>query len=186
MKAVIQPTPPPKRSEHQDTPLAPEPAALKRQRGRQIKNAEFYRRHFPDWPYHRLQCQVVEWVEDNLPHLSHLLIAFTGLEKAPARYYQRNGKTHRQAPTVPLLQAEGVRYGVPPLLLAVPRGGYHGLWLGWLKKPRDNRTKVNDMPQPHERPHADALRTQNYCVFYVTDLDSATKLINQYLSLLTL
>lgn len=65
---------------------------------------------------HDLQVQCVRWFRYVCPQYKELLFAIP------------NGG-QRNAVVAAKLKAEGVQAGVPDLFLAVPKKGYHGLWI---------------------------------------------------------
>lgn len=81
----------------------------------------------------------------------------------------------RSARTAARLKAEGVRAGVPDILVDVARGGYHGLRIE-LKRP--GRHKV----RPAQREWIELLREHGYRAEVVVGWDAARELIVEYLS----
>lgn len=80
--------------------------------------------------------------------------------------------------TAKLLQAEGVRAGVPDLMLAVPRGGKSGLFIE-MKRAKKSLSKVSDAQKDwHKR-----LTFAGYAVAVCYGADEAIKTIKAYLNL---
>lgn len=75
---------------------------------------------------------------------------------------------------VSILKGEGVRAGVPDLFLAVPCGGYHGLFLEL--KTEDGRISKEQLEM-----HA-ILAKQNYFVAVPRSVGEAFEVIQKYLS----
>ncbi len=73
------------------------------------------------------------------------------------------------------LKREGFLSGVPDLLVAVPRGSWHGLWLEM------KRTKGGKVSPEQEAMHA-ALRSQSYLVAVCAGADAAQLSTEMYLT----
>lgn len=90
------------------------------------------RRH-PGEPEHELQVACVSEFRLRHPELADLLIAIP------------NGG-HRNVVTASKLKAEGVVSGVPDLMLCVPRGKYHGMFIemknGHKNQPSENQKRM--------------------------------------------
>lgn len=69
----------------------------------------------------------------------------------------------------------GVRSGVPDLFLAIPRGGYHGLWIE-LKRTRGG------IISPEQIDFITLLKQQHYAAYVCKGHDSAIDLIKTYLT----
>lgn len=68
------------------------------------------------------QAAVVSWFDLQYPKLSlHLFAVPNGAWLA--------GSSRQRAALVNKMKKEGMRSGVPDLVLAIPRGGYHGLFI---------------------------------------------------------
>ena len=93
---------------------------------------------------HQEQARLVKWVDEvaleQYPELAWLFAVPNG--------------GRRDAVTGAKLKAEGVKPGVPDLVLPVPRGGYHGLWIEM--KTEDGRMT------PEQKEWQGFLRAQGY------------------------
>ena len=69
----------------------------------------------------------------------------------------------------------GLRAGVPDLLLAVPRGVYHGLFIE-MKRPKGSRTS------PEQRAFIEALNAQGFKAVVCKGADAAITVLKDYLS----
>ena len=74
------------------------------------------------------------------------------------------------------LRSEGVRAGVPDLLLPVARGGSHGLWIE-MKRRQGARTS------PEQREWIARLAGQGYATAVCRGWDQARETINRYLNM---
>lgn len=68
----------------------------------------------------------------------------------------------------------GVRSGVPDLLLCLPRGRYHGLWIE-LKRVKGG------VVSPEQVEFTQHLKSMSYAAFVCRGHDSAERLISQYI-----
>lgn len=73
------------------------------------------------------------------------------------------------------LKAQGVRPGVPDLLLPVPRGGRHGLWIE-MKAPKGGRVSVE------QKRWLESLAKQGYAACVCAGWESARDVILEYLN----
>ena len=72
-----------------------------------------------------------------------------------------------------ILKAEGTRPGVPDLLLAVPHGPSHGLFV--------EMKAIGGKAEPHQRDYHALLRAQCYAVKVCQGFDDASRTIEAYL-----
>ena len=80
---------------------------------------------------------------------------------------------HRNKVAAKRLKDEGVRSGVPDLMLPVPRGGYHGLFI---------ELKVGtNAPSTSQGAWAEVLMGQGYLVLTCYGAQAATDAIQRYL-----
>ncbi len=120
---------------------------------------------FPIPTEHEEQAALIEWWhlasrKHEIPE--HLLFAIP------------NGGM-RQKATAALLKSEGVRAGAPDLMLAVPRGGYHGLFIE-LKRIRNGRVT------PDQREFLTDLQKREYCVRVAKGFNDAKTIIEDYIT----
>jgi hypothetical protein len=73
------------------------------------------------------------------------------------------------------LKAEGLRAGVPDLVLPVPIGGYHGAYI-------EMKRVKGGVVSPKQQGWHEALRDQGYYVAVARGAEEAQRLILQYLS----
>lgn len=71
------------------------------------------------------------------------------------------------------LKAEGVKAGVPDIVLPVPRGGFHGLFVE-MKRP-------GNPPSKEQKEWLAALKGQGYCTAVCLGFDHAQAVIMRYL-----
>jgi hypothetical protein len=109
---------------------------------------------------HNHQRLIVAWFRDRYPALEDLFFAIPN-----------GGK--RSAATAARLKAEGVKAGVPDLLLAVPMSGRHGLWI-------EMKALTGSARKTQREIHA-ALREQGYSVGVAKGYEEAKALILTYL-----
>lgn len=81
----------------------------------------------------------------------------------------------RDRATAARLKAEGVKPGVPDIVLPVPRGGYHGLWI---------ELKVDGgKPSPEQLEWQKFLRGEGHCAEICYGWNAARQIIEKYLEL---
>jgi hypothetical protein len=83
----------------------------------------------------------------------------------------------RDASVAAALKAEGVKAGVPDIMLPVARGGYHGLFVEMKRAygvPSDNK--------PHQRDRQRRLADQGYCVAVCYGWTEARGIIELYIT----
>ena len=112
---------------------------------------------------HNLQVGCVRWFRLQYPKLAPLMFAIP------------NGGW-RNATVAAKLKAEGVRAGVPDLMLACPAGQYHGLFIE-MKNGKQGRVS-DSQEQMHE-----VLRGQFYRVEVVRTAEEFVRTVQDYLRL---
>lgn len=80
----------------------------------------------------------------------------------------------RSAIAAARFKAEGVKAGVPDIVLPVPRCGYHGLFIE-LKRQSGGKVSV------YQKAYLDALRAQGYCAEVCKGFHAAADLIERYM-----
>lgn len=110
---------------------------------------------------HHAQRLTVAWFRATYPDLEPLLFAIP------------NGGARHPA-TARRLNEEGVRAGVPDLLLALPRGPWHGLWL-------ELKAAQRGTVRPAQKAMHAALRGQSYRVEVPRGYEAAKAAITAYL-----
>lgn len=81
----------------------------------------------------------------------------------------------RDRVTAARLKAEGVKAGVPDIVLPVPRGSYHGLWI---------ELKSDDgKPSKDQREWLEYLNAEGYCALLCYGWQTAREEIELYLKL---
>ena len=125
---------------------------------------------------HQEQVTVMQWA-----HAMYLIfpeaclmfaIANGGLR--PQRLTEKKGELRQYSPEGKKLRAEGVKAGVPDLLLPVARHGYHGLFI---------EMKRQGGSMSHEQASwFGFLTAQGYAVCVCRGADAAIKTISEYLS----
>ena len=110
---------------------------------------------------HDLQVGCVRWFRYEFTAFAPLLFA---IPNGGRRDYVAAAK----------LKAEGVVPGVPDLLLAVPRGGYHALWIEM------KNGKAGELSPAQKEMHVN-LRTQGYRVEVCRTFDAFVTIIRDYL-----
>lgn len=88
-------------------------------------------------------------------------------------FHPPNGGLRTQR-TAAKLRRQGVKPGVPDVVLPVPRHGFHGLFLE-LKRPGPHSTS------PAQRAYVQALNEQGYLALVVVGWEAARDLITRYL-----
>lgn len=110
---------------------------------------------------HEEQKAVIQWCEmqkNIYPHVDRIFAIPNG--------------GHRHKAVAGKMKAEGVKAGVPDLMLPVARGGYHGLFI----EMKFGRNK----PTESQRDWLDFLATQGYCIATCWDRDDAIETLIDY------
>jgi hypothetical protein len=126
---------------------------------------------------HEEQAVVIQWanlMSGQYPELG-LLFAIPNGAKLPFFKTQgRNGKTYRWSPEAEKLKAEGLKPGVPDMMLPVARKGFHGLFIE--AKYKDNK------PSPAQTAFLDALAGQGYLAVVCWSAEEIIETITEYLT----
>jgi len=109
---------------------------------------------------HKHQCAYFRWLEYQYP--------FEYLHT----YAIPNGG-HRHISVAKKLKAEGVKPGVPDIFMAVPKKGYHGLYI----EMKANGNKVTD----NQREWIERLNRQRYVAVVCDGVDEAMIVTKSYL-----
>lgn len=110
---------------------------------------------------HDLQVACVRWFRLQYSRCGRLLFAIP------------NGG-QRNLVVAAKLKAEGVVSGVPDMFLALPNGGYHGLWIE-LKNGRAGRLSE------HQKEMIDSLRAMGYCCVVCRTIDEFMGAVKEYM-----
>ena len=108
---------------------------------------------------HHEQAALIEWYDWQYPHAVPLLAIPNG--------------GHRHIAVAVKMQREGVRPGVPDLMLPIARGGWHGLWIE-MKTTSGRLSKV-------QRQWRDMLQAEGYRVELCRGFEEARAMIEGYL-----
>lgn len=92
-------------------------------------------------------------------------------------YHVPNGG-QRSKSTAASLKGQGVKAGVSDLVLAIARGGYHGLYLEFKATPPDHAALADS-----QREWLGKVEQQGYCAVLARGLDEAKAVIREYMSL---
>lgn len=111
---------------------------------------------------HNLQRLLVAWFRATYPDLATLFFAIP------------NGGW-RNPITAKRLKDEGAVAGVPDLLLAIPRGPWHGCWI-------ELKTLRNGTVRPAQKAMHDALRGQGYRVEVARGYEAGKAVLLEYLT----
>jgi hypothetical protein len=128
-----------------------------------LRNKPLFRVKAPCASEHREQVALMQWVEWMLPRWPELW----GLFAIP------NGGD-RDDIVAAKLKAEGVKKGVPDLMLPVARGNYHGLFLE-MKRQEGGRVR------PEQKEWREFLLAQGYQAVICRGLGEAMRAITDYL-----
>lgn len=101
------------------------------------------------------------WMAKRIPELSLM-------------YHVPNQKGTRNVVEVVKLKQQGVKSGVPDIVLPVARGKYHGLYI----ELKTLRGRVSDT----QKQWLDALRNQGYAAIVCRSADEARAMIGRYLA----
>ncbi|MDD2370854.1 MAG: VRR-NUC domain-containing protein [Firmicutes bacterium] len=113
----------------------------------------------------QIQIMIFDWA-------SMMRNKYPGLEKM---YHVPNGG-HRHITTAMRLKAEGVKPGVPDIVLPVARGGFHGLYL-------ELKADKGKLSKEQEKWLTD-LKDEGYKAEVAYGFDEAIKTITNYLKLI--
>lgn len=111
---------------------------------------------------HLEQVQLVAMVEAAYPREAAMLFAIP------------NGGDRNVLVAVKL-KKEGVRRGVPDMFLALPRGGWHGLFI-------EMKRRRGGVVSPEQAAYIEALRAQGYRAEVCKGCDEALEVLRDYLS----
>ncbi|RKR02609.1 VRR-NUC domain-containing protein [Kushneria sinocarnis] len=95
----------------------------------------------------------------------------------PATYHVPNGG-HRHKATAGGLKAQGVKAGVSDLVVAVPRGGWHGLYIEFKATP-PRHAGLQD--SQHE--WLAGVESHGYCAVLARGLEEARAVLREYMAL---
>jgi hypothetical protein len=119
---------------------------------------------------HEEQKIVVEWLD------TYAALRWSGLAVVDGRlpYFAVPNGGKRHIATAKKLKAEGVRAGVPDLVIAIPRGQWHGLFV-------EMKVKKGGVVQPSQRAWINGLIEMGYCAVWCKGADQAIEAITKYL-----
>lgn len=109
---------------------------------------------------HEEQVNFINWADHYLNNSELVLFAIPN-----------GGKRHKK--TAAEMKAEGVRKGIPDLMLAYPQGGYHGLFIEM------KRVKGGSV-SPEQKDIIARLQKQNYKVVVCKGWDAARTTLMNY------
>ena len=92
-------------------------------------------------------------------------------------YHVPNGGQRSKA-TAAALKGQGVKAGVSDLVVALARGGYHGLYLEFKATPPDHAALADS-----QREWLGKVEQQGYCAVLARGLDEAKAVIREYMGL---
>lgn len=101
------------------------------------------------------------------------VVEYCELKSIPVFHIPNGGK--RSKSEAARFKAQGVRPGVPDLMIPIAKGGYHGLFI----EMKAGRGK----PTPKQVEWIELLRDQGYCAYACAGADNAIALIDRYMSL---
>lgn len=130
-------------------------------------------------PEHQEQKAVFEWaqaLEGQHPELELLhAIPNGGGRPSKQRYDKKTGRMVRYSVEAAKLKAEGVKPGVPDVMLPVARQGFHGLYIE-MKADRGRTSK-------DQRRWIDRLRAEGYRVEVAVGWVAAARILAEYLGI---
>lgn len=118
---------------------------------------------------HAEQCVVVRWFDLSFPQYRGRLFAVPNGAHLAGTVGQRCAKMNRA-------KAEGLRVGVPDLMLPVPRHGLHGLFIE-MKRIKGSKTEAEQIEW------LEFLGSQGYMAVLCKGADAAMDTIKSYLNL---
>jgi hypothetical protein len=121
---------------------------------------------------HDEQAALIQFCAINSVHIPELelLYAIPNGAKLP---WRKDKSGHRYSKEAIKLKAEGLKPGIPDLMLPVARGGYHGFYLE-MKYGRNS-------PEAHQLEMMDKLRLQGYLVLVFYSWQNAAKELLVYM-----
>lgn len=119
---------------------------------------------------HSEQVALFRWIDLTKGHIPELGLAF-----AVPNFSGFHGSETARIRSGARAKAEGRRKGVPDIVLPVPRGTFHGLFIEL--KAKGGRT------QPEQRAWLDALREQGYAAHLCVGYEDARQTMTDYLAL---
>ena len=117
---------------------------------------------------HDEQVAVIEWFELKWPKLAMCLMAYpSGAIIGGKNKFKIINK----------LKREGWRNGVSDLFLAIPKGGYHGLWLEMKDHDKTKRSVSKE-----QWDHLDLMKNQGYFASWAAGAEKAMSIIEEYMN----
>lgn len=116
------------------------------------------------------QCTTVEWYKWQWPKLADCIMAIPNGAHLAGDSLQRAKKMHR-------MKKEGFKNGVSDLMIAVPRGTYHGLWVE-MKDIGKTASSVTD----DQMKHLQLMRKMGYRAEWCAGADAAMQVIAEYMN----
>jgi hypothetical protein len=117
---------------------------------------------------HGEQAAIIAWARMNEWRIPELALLFSTLNGIPIP-----ASSMTRAKIINRMKAEGMKNGVPDLILLVPHGGYHGLVI---------ELKVGaNKPSDEQTWWLDALDKQGYRAVAIWGADECIKLLEDYL-----
>jgi hypothetical protein len=125
---------------------------------------------------HQSQCEVISDFDRKYPDYTGLLFAIPNGAKLPFKNItsKKTGKTVRVCKEAQRLKAEGLRSGVPDLMLPVPKGRFHGLFI--------EMKYGNNKPTPDQVYWLNRLMRLGYCCKVCYSREEAVDAIEKYLN----
>jgi hypothetical protein len=123
---------------------------------------------------HAEQCAIIEWARlmSNQHPVLDLLFAVPNGAKLP---YSKNKAGQRYSPQAQKLKAEGMRAGVPDMVLPAARRGYHGLFI--------ELKYGSNKPSEAQEAMLNALTEQGYLAVVCWGARDAIETIEDYLGI---
>ena len=119
---------------------------------------------------HDEQCAVVKWFKLQYPNYSECIMAIPNGSHLAGTKQQRFAKVARA-------KKEGMKNGVSDLFIAVPYGGYHGMWLEMKDK-----GKTQCAVSKEQKAHLALMTEFGYYSVWAAGFDAAKEQIQSYLT----
>lgn len=126
-------------------------------------------------PEHEMQCDVFNWFRWKYPQYNKSFFAIPNGGKLPYKTVVKRGRKIHVSPERDKLLKEGMLPGASDTFLAVPRGGWHGLFI-------ENKILPNQ-PSTEQVEFLDQAHNQGYCTAVAYSYEQNQLIIDTYLAL---
>jgi len=118
---------------------------------------------------HHEQCAVVSWFKMQYPQYARCIMSIpNGAHLA--------GTPKQRAQKMAKMKKEGFKPGASDLFIAVPKNGFHGLWL----EMKDQGKTISSLSDNQEE-HLNDMTDQGYAAYWAAGFEMAERVIRRYM-----